>query len=74
MLDIDNQYIQETDDARNLLNYLLEQRKFSTVSKKKYDTNCHQMEGITMRFFILWFLCFLSFRCCRSTIYKDLLY
>ena len=50
MLDIDNQYIQETDDAKNLLNYLLEQRKFSTSIKKKYETNCHRIEGITLQF------------------------
>ena len=50
MLDINNQYIQETDDAKNLLNYLLEQRKFSTLSKVKNETNFHLIEGMSMQF------------------------
>ena len=58
MLDINNQYIQETDDAKNLLNYLLEQRKFSTLSKKKNETNFHEIEGMRLQFSIPWFFCF----------------
>jgi hypothetical protein len=40
MIDIENQYVQETKEAKKLLSYLKEQRRCSTLSLGKHEGKC----------------------------------